>query len=249
MRQAAFALLILVSALFAAVSAEPLPAVSVYPSGDAIPENLLRISLRFADPPTGPVLSRIRLEDDDGALIDSPFLDQELWSPDRTWLTILLDPGRVKTGLIAHDLLGRALIRGTTVRLLVDGHNVRRWNVVDEKRSAPDPAKWRISLPNVGSLDTLRVSLDSPVDALDVDLIAVAAPDGVKLAGHASLEMGELIWAFTPIMVWNSGNYRLMIHPRLEDACGNEVGEAFEHAADSTGPVVKQALSIPFVLR
>jgi hypothetical protein len=76
--------------------------VLVQPSGPEVPANLLRISIRFATQVEGPVLSRIILSHTDGRQIQEPFLEQELWSPDGTVLTVIMHPGRVKSGLQAR---------------------------------------------------------------------------------------------------------------------------------------------------
>src|SRR5262245_30788542 len=73
--------------------------VAVSPSGRAVPENLLRISIRFDAAPEGQVLRRLSLATRDGRPLHEPFLDQELWSPDGRVLTVLLHPGRVQSGL------------------------------------------------------------------------------------------------------------------------------------------------------
>src|SRR5262245_48218701 len=83
--------------------------VAVSPSGRVVPENLLRISIRFDAAPEGQVLRRLSLATQDGRPLHEPFLDQELWSPDGRVLTVLLHPGRGKTGLIAHEQLGASL--------------------------------------------------------------------------------------------------------------------------------------------
>jgi len=81
--------------------------VLVQPSGTQVPANLLRISIRFADQVEGPLLPRITLLRADGRKIQEPFLEQELWSPDGNVLTIMMHPGRVKSGLKARAAMGR----------------------------------------------------------------------------------------------------------------------------------------------
>ena len=77
-------------------------------------------------------------------------------------------------------------------------------------------------------------------------MIGVAASDGTRVAGRSALQVGELAWVFLPDKVWTNGDYKLMIHPRLEDACGNEVGEPFEQPAQPIAPVVKRSIEVPF---
>jgi len=94
--------------------------VLVQPSGPEVPANLLRISIRFATQVEGPLLPRITLLRADGREIPEPFLDQELWSPDGTVLTVLMHPGRVKTGLNAREQMGPILSVGDEVSLALD---------------------------------------------------------------------------------------------------------------------------------
>jgi hypothetical protein len=86
--------------------------LQIYPTSDRLPENLLRFYIYFSSPMRrGDALQQIHLLDESGHIIPDVFLDtgEELWNPTSTRLTVLLDPGRVKTGLRAHSQLGRAL--------------------------------------------------------------------------------------------------------------------------------------------
>src|SRR5215470_11519657 len=107
-----FAALALVLAHDVAAHARPPRVVMVQPSAREVPANLLRISIHFTAPVEGPVLSRIGLRRADGSVIAQPFLQQELWSPDGTTLTFLMHPGRVKSGLVAHEAMGPILAPG-----------------------------------------------------------------------------------------------------------------------------------------
>ena len=97
--------------------------IEIYPSASEFPSNLLRIYLYFPYPVRSPnILEHVSLRDSEGRVIDGVFLPTryDLWSPDRRRLTLLLDPGRVKTGLRAHKTRGRALIPGEMDSLLVN---------------------------------------------------------------------------------------------------------------------------------
>src|SRR5215472_17579346 len=83
-----------------AYAEQPTPrVVLVQPSGANIPANVLRISITFASQVEGPLLSRLALLHADGTRVQEPFLEQELWSPSGKILTVMMHPGRVKTGL------------------------------------------------------------------------------------------------------------------------------------------------------
>jgi hypothetical protein len=99
-------------------------AVSVYPSGTSVPENLLRIELRFRVPLRTPLdMVHVKLLDREGQLIPDPFLDLPLPSADGRRLSLLLHPGRVKSGVGANVVLGRALRAGSLVTLVIDDPN------------------------------------------------------------------------------------------------------------------------------
>src|SRR5882672_2640716 len=83
--------------------------VLVQPSGPTVPANLLRMSIGFAAPVEGALLPRLALLHANGSQIQEPFLEQELWSPSGKILTIMMHPGRVKTGLNARDEKGPIL--------------------------------------------------------------------------------------------------------------------------------------------
>ena len=94
----------------------------VYPSGDVLPENQLRMYIEFSAPMgrrSG--IEYVALLDDQGKEVEGPFLplDYEFWNADRTRFTVFFDPGRVKDGILPNRQMGRALQVGKTYTLLV----------------------------------------------------------------------------------------------------------------------------------
>ena len=84
----------------------------IYPTSDTLPENLLRFYVEFSQPmKENYIHTHIRLFDAEGKELDGVFLNSryEYWNKEHTKVTIILDPGRVKTGLMAHKKMGRAL--------------------------------------------------------------------------------------------------------------------------------------------
>lgn len=202
-----------------------------------MPANLLRLSIAFTRPPAGPVLPRLSLIREDGSAIEEPFLDQELWSPDSRILTVLMHPGRVKTGLAANERLGRALIPGAAVTLTFDGQRIGHWKIVAPDNQPPDPRKWRVAAPKDGSREAVVVRLDAPVDALGGDLIAIRDAAGKRVQGTAQLGAGEASWRFVPTSAWRAERYVVLAAPDLEDPSGNRPGQDFEHAPGVEAPV------------
>jgi hypothetical protein len=220
----------LLAAMLGGVPARAAQVPQVQPSADHVPANLLRISLSFAQPVDGNVLSRLALVRADGSAIEAPFLPQELWSPDGAILTLLLHPGRVKTGLQARAALGPILSAGETVTLTFDGRPLRTWQVDADDTEGPDVAAWRIAPVGAGSRQSLAVVLDAPVDGRAAGHIGIADASGRRVPGKAVLGSGEDRWIFTPGRPWRPGRYRLVVSATLEDAAGNRPHGRFETA-------------------
>ncbi len=251
MRRAALALLLMLAGAAPAHAHGPateLPkTLAVHPSGTCIPENLLRISIAFAAPPRGPILPLLALWNSQGQPIADPFLEQELWSPDGKTLTVLLHPGRVKSGLIAHETLGRALARGDEVTLVLAGQKVKSWCVEGEDRGAPEPAKWQLTRAQTGKRTALRIVFEAPIDAGAAAMLAVVDSSNQKVDGRAALVSNEGEWVFTPKSPWKKSSYRLLVHPRLEDAAGNTVRKTFESAIAPIATAPAQIIEIPIL--
>src|SRR5215470_16226476 len=185
--------------LSCAYAEQPTPrVVLVQPSGPTVPANLLRISISFASQVEGPLLPRLALLHADGTRVQEPFLEQELWSPSGRILTVLLHPGRVKTGLKAHDEKGPILSVGGDVALALDGVPIKRWRVGPADEVGPLASKWRVSPGRVDSKQPLVVAFDGSIDAQDVEYLAIADVRGRRVAGRAQLTNGESTWTFTP---------------------------------------------------
>ena len=229
--------------------AQPLPSrvALVQPSGPEVPANLLRFSIRFEAQVEGPMLRRLALLRADGMQIQQPFLEQELWSPDGKVLTVLLHPGRVKSGLIAHDERGPILSLGEDVTLALDGHPIKQWRVGPENTVGPAVSAWKISPVRVGSRQPIVVTLDEPIDGRDADYLAIADERDRRVAGRAQLANGESTWTFVPNSPWRAGAYKLVARGTLEDPAGNRLGGHFETPIHSpSGPPVDAV--IPFAV-
>lgn len=205
--------------------------LAVAPSGSTVPARLLRISVTFATPQADGLASPPELLRADGAVIPGALLDQQLWSPDRRTLTLLLNPGRVKSGLIAHDEAGEVLRPGEIVALRIARRVVHRWTVIAGGCVTPDPASWNLVAPRSGSREPLQLGFPGALDALSRDLIAVADAEDTSVRGSASFADGERRWSFVPAAPWPDGALQIVAHPRLENPCGDEPGEPFEHAS------------------
>jgi len=214
--------------------------VEIHPAGPTVPENLLRIELRFAQPQRLPFdVQRLKLTDARGEEIENALLDLTLPSADGRRITVLMDPGRVKSGVGPNLDAGRALRAGDVVRLRIDDDAVGRSPVVKQWRVASavshpiEAAAWRLTAPRAGSRDPLIVDLREPISSSGEGLIAVLDPSGRPVRGTTALGGADAVWRFTPFRPWSSGRHSVVTHPELEDPAGNRRCAPFEQLRGS----------------
>ncbi len=178
----------------------------VYPSGDVVPANQLRMYLHFSAPMdwrSG--YDYVKLLDDRGEEVMDAFLplDADFWNDDRTRYTVFFDPGRVKRGILPNKQMGRALEAGKHYTLVVkrewrDGHGMplkeefrHQFRASESIERALSMTDWKVTAPRAGTRDPLRMLFPA---ALDHGLLRRAlgvARDGVALAGEPAIEAGE----------------------------------------------------------
>lgn len=242
-------------AILAAASSVQAGSVEIHPAGPTIPENLLRFELRFAQAQPLPFdVDRLKLLDANGQPIDNALLDLALPSSDGRRITVLMDPGRVKTGVGPNLDAGRALHAGDTVSLRVEDRVaggaavVKVWHVIAASSVRLDPAAWQVTEPRAKSRDPLIVDLRGPVSSSGEALIAVLDAGGRPVRGKTALASGDAVWRFTPLRPWRSGAHQLVVHPDLEDPAGNRRCAAFEQLRGSAA-TCNDLTSIPFAAR
>jgi hypothetical protein len=225
---------------------------NVYPSTSVLPENQLKLYVCFSAPmQKGDAWRHIRLLDAQGRPVDLPFLelDQELWNPEGTRLTVLFDPGRIKRGVRPLEESGPSIEAGKSYTLAVDsswldGNGAplasefrKQFRVGPADRDPIDPAKWRISAPRAGSLEPLVLDFPESLDyALLQRLLTVKGSEGA-VAGTIHLTKEETEWQFVPQRPWQSGGYTVEVQTTLEDLAGNRVGRAFD--VDTFDPITR----------
>lgn len=223
--------------------AESTVVTAVYPSGDVVPANLLRMYVQFSAPMGQQGgLDHIVLLDEAGREVQGAVLplDTELWSADRTRFTVFFDPGRVKRGILPNRQMGRPLRPGDNITVVVkqtwpDGRGVPlksefrhpfRVGAADERPL--DTAQWKIVPPAAGTRDPLVVSFPEPLDhGLLRRSLGVAHGDAA-VAGDQRIDAAETRWTFVPGEAWRSGGYTLVVQAILEDLAGNRIGRSFE---------------------
>ena len=230
----------------------PARVVAIYPSAAELPENLLRFYLQFSAPMSqGNSYGFVKLRDPTGAEVERPFLElpQELWSPDGTRLTLLLEPGRVKHGLVPRAELGPILTAGRTYTLTIDekwpdaeGRPLQEagrktFRAVKADAGQPDPRSWKIEPPLARTREPLSVRFPKPLDQAMLQHVLrvfhLGASRGpsesrTEVVGTVRIADGETHWSFEPRDPWPSGRYALVVATTLEDEAGNSIGRPFE---------------------
>jgi hypothetical protein len=243
--------------------------VRIYPTGDVLPENQLKFYVQFSAPMSrGGVYEHVHVRDGDGREVDLPFLDldEELWDPSMTRLTLLIDPGRIKRGVKPLEDMGPVFEDGKKYSLTLDascrdaeGQPLREkfekaFRIGAADRTPPDPRRWQISPPKRGTLEPLVVTFDEPMDqALALRLISVAAgaKGKVSVGGDAALTGNERTWTFTPSAPWNAGPHRLLVATTIEDLAGNNIGKTFDVdlAGGAQRRLVAETVTVDFEVR
>lgn len=237
--------------------------VAIYPTADELPVNQLKLYLHFSNPMSESWAGRaVRVRRaDTGEPLQDVFLamDPELWDRQRRRLTLLLDPGRIKRGLVPNTEVGYPLIEGVAVIVSVaagfrdaggrplTGGAERRYTVGPPLRSRVEPVRWSCHCPAAESEDPLTVEFDRPLDhALLQRSLWVRDSAGRRLLGGGAVGPGERSWRFEPQSQWAVGRYHLIVDPLLEDLAGNSLVRVFDR--DLTRPEDAPVELLPFAL-
>jgi hypothetical protein len=216
--------------------------IRISPEAKVLPANTLRFYIHFPRPGEAHFdRDQLCLLSEDEQVVRDPFLvlSQELWSPDGHRLTVLMEPGRIKRGLGADPAHDPALVVGRTYNLVITalGQTARHtFRVSDPVLEAVDETYWHLVSPAVGSLDPVVVHFDRVMDAaLCEDEIEVLTASGEVVQTNVSLASDGTTAQIIPSHPWNVGEHRLVLSERLEDVCGNRLGEALDHDLSKEG--------------
>ncbi len=240
----------------------PPPAVvGVFPSGDTLPENTLRLYVHFSRPMDArQAHNHVRLRDEEGGAVPLAFVEIEhgLWDPQQTRLTLLFHPGRVKRGIAPGERLGPPMRAGRRYRLVIDGDMTdasgrplgapfeKAFLAVAADRASPRAEDVGVQAPRDPAAP-LVVDLPEPLDeALLHRLVWVEDDRGRRVEGTIDVGERETRWSFHPMDAWAPGAYVVRLHPALEDRAGNRFDRLFDRAAEAVTDAPAAALPLPF---
>jgi hypothetical protein len=227
---------------------------------------LLKFYLQFSAPMSGGhIYEHIHLRDDNGKEVQLPFLeiDEELWDPTMTRLTLFLDPGRIKRGVRPLEELGPALQSGKkyTLRITRDWRDAmgaplvedfpKTFAVTPPDREPPNPLRWKIAAPKAKSREALTVNFDEPLDhALALRILRVVDSKGESVEGSVQIDGADRSWSFVPKARWERGAHKLIVPTIIEDLAGNNVGKPFDvDLQEDPHPPTNEVVQVSFTVR
>jgi hypothetical protein len=218
--------------------------VAVYPRGDSLPENLLKIYLEFSQPmKEGHSLEYVHLLNAKGDTLPDTFLnlESELWNEEGNVLTLWLDPGRIKRDLQPNKRLGPPLTRNSKYKLVVNGGwpdkkgsesdhpYVKNFVAVQPDTISPSVASWKLSIPAKSTRKPLQINT---IEALDyfllMNTITILDAAGHQVSGVKHISNKERTYSFTPESPWAAGDYTILVEERLADLAGNNLNRLFD---------------------
>lgn len=237
--------------------------LAIFPSGEHVPENLLKIYVHFSEPmSSASPYPFISLLDGKRDTLRDVFLLQEppLWNKDRTQFTLWLDPGRIKTDLELNRRFGSPLRAHKTYHLIISptmksARGValqtaveKKWKTGERDERQPQPQKWMIEPPQNQSLQALKVISDEPLDYGSSWGRMQIVRSGELVQGSWKTGSAELIWYFVPQQPWQKGDYQLLLDERIEDLAGNNLVRIFDvdlkKDQDVAPPILELSFSI-----
>jgi Bacterial Ig-like domain len=217
---------------------------AIFPTQDTLPENLLKIYVRFSQPMReSESLRNIFLVKNNGDTLPGTFLDlqPELWDREGMMLTLWLDPGRIKRDLQPNKALGSPLKKGEEYVLVIKKGWKDKWGAslqsdyhkkfvaIIRDSLSPDPGRWEIIPPRKETNLPVWINFKEPLDySLLTETFRLVDPQGNKVPGVVKIMDEEKRINFIPEDAWRQGRYTFQIETRLEDIAGNNLNRPFD---------------------
>jgi hypothetical protein len=209
------------------------------------------------------ILNHIKLTNKEGENITGVFYENqyELWDINRTKVTLIIDPGRVKTGLSANRLMGRAFVEGEEYTLTVDSLLLdfndqqlarsfsKTFVAVKEDRTPPRVELWHYNVPKSKSKQKLVIDFNDKIDHISAQTLIRITYKGKTVEGEILLKNQEQQSVFEPKKQWKKGTYKIEVSPSLEDIATNSMNQVFDHKVGDLKNTNRQNSIINFTIK
>lgn len=231
---------LMLSLNFSQIPGKKTSVTQFYPELDTLPTNILRAYLYFNQPMSlqNPY-EFIDIRDSNDSLIKEPFVEipEGLWNKNRTRLTLLFHPGRIKRGVGPNMTHGALFDKNESYIISISnqwkdafGRSIQPFHKVmffgPAIRKPIDINNWVVVQPKFQSLTPLVIKVQEKLDHALVQRLLFINIDGITIDGQ--WEFAHEMIIFTPNEIWSKGHYQLIISPDLEDVCGNTNTSAFD---------------------
>lgn len=235
--------------------------INFYPNEDTLPANILRAYIHFSAPMSfeNPY-DFISILDFKGDTLKDAFVEIQdgLWNADRTRLTILFHPGRIKRGVGPNVKQGSIFKDRKTYQLAIakewldTNRNMlkspfnKSFFITPSVRLALHPSDFKVKILREGDRYRVELCSDKILDhALAARMINLRNKDGdiVQDAEITSRTNSILIMSE---YLKRGENYILSINPELEDVSGNTFISAFDREKNEQATSAVNTIVIPF---
>lgn len=239
--------------------------IGIVPMPDTLPENLLKLYIRFSKPmQEGQSLQHITLIRNGRDTVNDAFLDldRELWNPEHDMLTLWFDPGRLKRGLQPNLAMGPPLRQGEKYQLTIhknwrdasgaylDTSYTKDFIIGRRDSLSPDPHRWGIEPPLPGSLSPMKIYFMEPLDyVLLGSTIRIIDSTRQVIQGTININEDGTVFSFTPAKRWKAGKYTIEIDSHLEDLAGNTLDHLFDNDLTAKQQVQQEVYRLTFVVQ
>lgn len=228
-------------------SYKPLKVEAIYPSSKILPSNILKWYIQFSNPISEVfVYNHIRFLNAVGDTIPRSILPLEnaLISDNGKLLTVWIEPGRQKRGLIPNTKLGPVFNKDgfnkyslVVLKTLEDQNGVgmkkdfmHSFQTTIADRNKPTINSWNLIPPKINSTSSLIIDCNESLDyGSTLNNISILHNKENEIQGTWKLSDHETILEFTPIYPWKKGIYHIVFSPKIEDLAGNSLERLFDH--------------------
>ncbi len=261
-RYCCFLLLCSFTAIFGQVNKPKI--LNVYPTTDSIPLNILRFYIQFSAPMQEmDILKHIKLSTEEGKNITGVFFENqfELWNEKRTEITLIVDPGRVKLGLLANYKMGKAFDEGKKYTLTIDSllmdfndqklarSFTKKFLAIKEDKTPPNIKLWKIHLPKANTKEVFILQFNDKINHISAQTLIKIFLNEKQIKGEIVLKKHEQEWFFIPDLKWEKGNYKIIANPILEDISANSINQIFDYKPGDFKQKKQKDFTLKFTLK